>query len=296
MSYLYLLQTRESIKLNEPIYKIGRTKREGLKRFEQYPAGSNLILHVECANSKEKEKIIKELFKEHFKQITEYGSEYFMGDVNLMKLHMSLVANVYDISSGYSGISKLFGFIGQHVIDVTKKFPSPHMVLDGPDDSSDDGPDEVEIHQPKSKIAEILNGVPTEPDAGLVDELVESDANRIDVKCNNEQQNNINQIEILDNNEFIYKCEICKMGYKTKNGFAKHIRQNHKNDSNPKKYNCKYCYKKYNSRQSKWVHEQKCKTNNEITIEEKLDILNKKITGLQKVEPKVVQKNKIICL
>lgn len=141
MSYLYLLQTRESIKLNEPVYKIGRTKREGLKRFEQYPGGSNLILHVECANSNIKEKIIKELFKEQFKQIIEYGQEYFMGDVNQMKLHMLLVANIYDANSGYSGISKLFGFIGQHVIDVTKKFPSPHFVPDNEngDDGTDDG-------------------------------------------------------------------------------------------------------------------------------------------------------------
>ena len=63
MSYLYLLQTRESIKLNESIYKIGQTKQEGLKRFTQYPTGSELILHVKCDNCVEKEKIIINLFK-----------------------------------------------------------------------------------------------------------------------------------------------------------------------------------------------------------------------------------------
>ena len=302
MSYLYLLQTRESIKLNEPIYKIGRTKREGLKRFEQYPAGSNLILHVECTNSKEKEKIIKALFKEHFKQITEYGQEYFMGDVNLMKLHMSLVANVYDISSGYSGISKLFGFIGQHVIDVTKKFPSPHMVLDGPDDDSDDGPDEVELPQPKSKIAEILNGVPSELVDVPVDELVDVPVDelvdeQVDVPVKSDNKN------LRDNNNkktntIKYKCEECNKNYESKMGLWHHNKKFHIEPAHKIKLSktCSYCDKELSCKQSKWRHEKTCKTNKKVSLEEKIDDLNKKFAGLQKAEPKIIQKNKIICL
>lgn len=279
MSYLYLLQTRESIKLNEPVYKIGRTKREGLKRFEQYPGGSNLILHVECADSNIKEKIIKELFKEHFKQITEYGQEYFMGDVNQMKLHMLLVANIYDANSGYSGISKLFGFIGQHVIDVTKKFPSPHMIsVDDTEDGSDDVAVEIEVHNDDNES----NANPTDKSPSKIDQILNN--NISSNNTNNIMSSNNNNVSSNDN-EKIYKCEICNMNYKTQNGYAKHVRQNHKNDDNPKKYNCEYCYKKYNSRQSKWVHEQKCKANNKITVEEKLDMLNKKVSVLQKAQP-----------
>ena len=45
----------------------------------------------------------------------------------------------------------------------------------------------------------------------------------------------------MDNN---FTCELCKMNYKTLNGYAKHIRQTHKTDESPlKKYNCGYCDK-----------------------------------------------------
>ncbi len=114
MSYLYLLQTRESIKLNKPIYKIGQTKQEGLKRFAQYPTGCELILHVKCDNCVEKEKTIINLFKIKFKQVTEYGKEYFMGDLEQMKLYVFLIANTYDINT-----------ISEHVSQITKLFTVP---------------------------------------------------------------------------------------------------------------------------------------------------------------------------
>jgi hypothetical protein len=44
--YVYLLQTREFINSNQSIYKVGRTKKEHLKRFEQYPKGSLLLLQI----------------------------------------------------------------------------------------------------------------------------------------------------------------------------------------------------------------------------------------------------------
>ena len=38
--FIYLLQTRESLKNNENIFKIGRTCRPELGRFNDYPKGS----------------------------------------------------------------------------------------------------------------------------------------------------------------------------------------------------------------------------------------------------------------
>ena len=45
---IYLLQEREFINSNENIYKIGRTKQANIQRFNQYPKGSKLLLHIVC--------------------------------------------------------------------------------------------------------------------------------------------------------------------------------------------------------------------------------------------------------
>ncbi len=39
IEYIYLIQEREFINSKQPIYKIGRTKQNNYKRFEQYPKG-----------------------------------------------------------------------------------------------------------------------------------------------------------------------------------------------------------------------------------------------------------------
>lgn len=82
--FIYLLQEREFIKTNEPIYKIGKTKQEKLKRIKSYPNGSELLFYIICNNCDEIEKTIINKFKGHFIHKKEFGNEYFMGDYNLM--------------------------------------------------------------------------------------------------------------------------------------------------------------------------------------------------------------------
>ena len=82
--FIYLLQEREFIKTKEPIYKIGKTKQEKLKRIKSYPNGSELLFYIVCDNSDEIEKTIINKFKGHFIHKKEFGNEYFMGDYNLM--------------------------------------------------------------------------------------------------------------------------------------------------------------------------------------------------------------------
>ena len=43
-NYIYLLQEREFIKTKENVYKIGMTKKENHKRFNQYPKGSIFVI------------------------------------------------------------------------------------------------------------------------------------------------------------------------------------------------------------------------------------------------------------
>ena len=83
-NYIYLLQEREFIKTKENVYKIGMTKKENCKRFNQYPKGSILLFQIICNNCKKMETQIIELFKEKFNQRRDIGSEYFEGSYKNM--------------------------------------------------------------------------------------------------------------------------------------------------------------------------------------------------------------------
>ena len=82
--YIYLLQEREFIKTKENVYKVGMTKKENNKRFNQYPKGSVLLFQIICNNCNNMEKIILKKFKETFKQKKDIGNEYFEGDSKVM--------------------------------------------------------------------------------------------------------------------------------------------------------------------------------------------------------------------
>jgi hypothetical protein len=89
---IYLLETRESIKNNENIYKIGRTCQDELKRFNTYPRGSKLHIHISCVNSFEIEQLIIKLFNNQFENVHIYGREYFRG--NLLEMINIVLQNV----------------------------------------------------------------------------------------------------------------------------------------------------------------------------------------------------------
>ena len=86
-NYIYLLQEREFTKTNEPVYKIGMTKKVNHQRFNQYPKGSTLIHQSLCVNCNIVEKRLISIFKNKFKQRTDIGTEYFEGDyVSMVKI------------------------------------------------------------------------------------------------------------------------------------------------------------------------------------------------------------------
>ena len=82
--FIYLLQTRESVKCNESIYKIGKTTQDNLKRFQSYPNGSTLFFHIYCFDVNVVEKKLIEVFNSKFVNVPLYGYEYFEGDVDTM--------------------------------------------------------------------------------------------------------------------------------------------------------------------------------------------------------------------
>ena len=83
MEGLYLMHTREFIKSEEKIYKLGRSFTLD-NRVKQYPNGSNTLLIIACENSIVCESKLLEIFKTKFIQKKYYGNEYFEGDYKMM--------------------------------------------------------------------------------------------------------------------------------------------------------------------------------------------------------------------
>jgi hypothetical protein len=92
--YIYLLQTRESYRNNEFIYKVGRTEKDRLERFNNYPKGSKLYMHIYCFDSKVAEHRILEEFNRKYQNVSLYGTEYFEGDLQDMMRTIGTLINV----------------------------------------------------------------------------------------------------------------------------------------------------------------------------------------------------------
>ena len=96
MPYIYLIHCRASVNVNENVYKIGKTQ-DFNKRLNGYDKGSIplLVLHVnECDQTEQK---LIQIFTSKFKRRTDYGNEYFEGDVKEMLV--TIVSNVNTVVS-----------------------------------------------------------------------------------------------------------------------------------------------------------------------------------------------------
>ncbi len=78
--FFYIIQERESVRMNEPVYKIGRTSKSFQTRFKQYPEGSRAYFVYAVPDSIDTETKIIDRFNEKFKLIR--GREYFEGPIH----------------------------------------------------------------------------------------------------------------------------------------------------------------------------------------------------------------------
>ena len=93
--YIYILHCAQHI--NENIYKIGRTNNI-IKRFNQYPKGSELLFTITCNNSKLIENNILDSLKNNSKYIhyKESGNEYFKCELEYLKMDIQNIINKYN--------------------------------------------------------------------------------------------------------------------------------------------------------------------------------------------------------
>ena len=115
-NYIYLLCEREFIKTNEPIYKIGRSLQENLKRIQSYPNGTKLLFQSMCEDCIDSEKELIKLFKLNFIHRNDIGNEYFEGNsykmVRIMTEYINnkfAENNLFDLVHNiHSEINKIF--------------------------------------------------------------------------------------------------------------------------------------------------------------------------------------------
>jgi hypothetical protein len=99
-NYIYLLQTREFVESGKPIYKLGKTTKPLLTRFNQYPKGSRLILQIECPDCDYCEKKLLELFRAKYVNKPDYGREYFEGNfINMLNDVTIFIINEYNLDA-----------------------------------------------------------------------------------------------------------------------------------------------------------------------------------------------------
>ena len=91
---IYLLKTRESIRMNEDVYKIGRTKNMK-NRLQQYPKGSEFITTMKVNDQRMCERVLLYTFKDKFKQREDMGNEYFEGNLDQMKSVLCDIARLF---------------------------------------------------------------------------------------------------------------------------------------------------------------------------------------------------------
>jgi len=81
LEYVYLIRERENVRMNEPIYKIGKTTQSPNSRLTGYPKASEIYLFQYVQNCSNVENEIIRRFDIKFQKRLEIGREYYRGSV-----------------------------------------------------------------------------------------------------------------------------------------------------------------------------------------------------------------------
>ena len=90
--HIYLIQEREFIKTEEPIYKLGKTH-DIFQRKSGYPKGSILKFCIEIDKKYSMEKVAINEFNSLFEKQKEIGNEYYKGNLHEMIKELHQIYN-----------------------------------------------------------------------------------------------------------------------------------------------------------------------------------------------------------
>lgn len=119
--HIYIIHEREFIRLNEDVYKIGRTK--NLKqRVRDYPKGSNLIFCYQVNDIIETEKKILDRLRSCFINRRDIGLEYFEGNKqSISNIVLETISDIHQtINQNTNNSMKLLSYSNkQFLLDIT---------------------------------------------------------------------------------------------------------------------------------------------------------------------------------
>ena len=98
--YVYIIRECDFVRLNENIYKIGRTAKANPEdRFQKYRKGTEIVGFFGVKDSIECENKMIKCFSNHtnIKKMNEYGKEYFQGNKNELLNEILKIVTNYNI-------------------------------------------------------------------------------------------------------------------------------------------------------------------------------------------------------
>ena len=224
MPYIYLIHTRASLNINEPVYKIGKTN-DFSKRISGYDKGSKPILILHVNNCDIFEKLIIETFKIHFIKRTDYGNEYFEGNV-----------------------SDMIGIIMDKFKELNMCYNIEQL--------------NKELEQKEKLKQELKQKLEQELKQKLKQEQKQEQEQKLKLELEQKLKYE-SELKLEKTNNF--KCNICKYLTSNKKDYKKHLETiKHQKLANPKNnppkppnYTC-ICGNSYKHRQSLYTHSMKC--------------------------------------
>ena len=214
-NYVYLLQEREFINSNKPIYKIGKTKQPNLNRFNSYPKGSKLLCQCCCNNCDIIERKIMNLFDKKYLKMRNIGAEYYEGDSNFMILDIMKILENEKIDEPKFENEKIYE-------------PENEKIYE-PENEKINEPENEKINEPENVEFNIINEYLHETNDMFINTKYKCD------KCkyytNNKQHYflhiDTNKHKKIDENpkvfdSKVFECKKCNKNFETNGGLWKH--------------------------------------------------------------------------
>ena len=157
--YIYMIQEREFINADKPIYKIGGTTQENGIKMGSKIKKAKLFLQIVCVDSKLTEKKIFKLFREKYIWKKKLGRKYFEGN------YMEMIADIHNILQGIEEV-----YSDEDISDISSEIsqnnsndaPSIDEDFDNRSENSDmmdiDDSDGSPIPRRKPKILDLVSG------------------------------------------------------------------------------------------------------------------------------------------
>jgi hypothetical protein len=250
MEYVYLLREREFKNLNQPIYKIGKSKQINCQRITDYPKNSELVVIVSLKDCNKTENIIIDLFKNEFKQRLDIGNEYFQGNVKKMKLLFYKLA-IYELENDFEN-------------------ESDGKLENNPNDKDMNKDDETDNDD------EVGNNDGTDKDKKCISNTIDIDE-KIKMLILNKRKNKIPR----------YECEKCDYYTDKTSNYKQHLESiKHLDNHNiknkdiilqEKQFQCEYCKKIYANKTNKSNHNGSCKAKKKYDKKIQIEEYNKQM-------------------